>query len=104
MMTNIVKNLPQNVSTATRLNVNDNKTATPKASSTTPIHATSSPSPASSTSVLKADEIFGMMKTYLDQGLGKDLIPKIASSYAFEITRSKGGKPEAVFEIDLKNG
>jgi hypothetical protein len=45
-----------------------------------------------------------MMKTYLDQGLGKDLIPKIASSYAFEITRSKGGKPEAVFEIDLKNG
>ena len=102
MMTNIVKNLPQNVSTATRLNVNDNKTATPKASSTTPAPATSSP--ASSTSVLKADEIFGMMKTYLDQGLGKDLIPKIASSYAFEITRSKGGKPEDVFEIDLKNG
>ena len=102
MMTNIVKNLPQNVSTATRLNVNDNKTATPKASSTTTAPATSSP--ASSTSVLKADEIFGMMKTYLDQGLGKDLIPKIASSYAFEITRSKGGKAEAVFEIDLKNG
>ena len=45
-----------------------------------------------------------MMKTYLDQGLGKDLVPKIASSYAFEITKTKGGKPQGVFEIDLKNG
>ena len=45
-----------------------------------------------------------MMKTYLDQGNGKDLIPKIASTFAFEITRTKGAKPEATFEIDLKNG
>ncbi len=53
---------------------------------------------------LKADEIFGMMHTYLGQGLGKDLIPKVGAIYAFEITKTKGGKVESVFEIDLKNG
>ena len=53
---------------------------------------------------LKADEIFGMMYTYLSQGLGKDLIPKVGAIYAFEITKTKGGKVEAIFEIDLKNG
>ena len=53
---------------------------------------------------LKADEIFGMMFTYLAQGNGKDLIGKVNAIYAFEITKTKGGKPEATFEIDLKNG
>jgi 3-hydroxyacyl-CoA dehydrogenase/3a,7a,12a-trihydroxy-5b-cholest-24-enoyl-CoA hydratase len=53
---------------------------------------------------LKAYEIFGMMHTYLAQGLGKDLIPKCAAIYGFEITKAKGGKVEVVFEIDLKNG
>jgi len=53
---------------------------------------------------LKADDIFGMMFTYLAEGNGKALIPKVASIYAFEITKTKGGKVEAVFEIDLKNG
>ena len=45
-----------------------------------------------------------MMATYLGQGLGKDLIPKVSAIYAFEITKAKGGKVESVFEIDLKNG
>jgi NAD(P)-dependent dehydrogenase (short-subunit alcohol dehydrogenase family)/putative sterol carrier protein len=53
---------------------------------------------------ISADEIFGMMHTYLAQGLGKELIPKVAAIYAFEITKTKGGKVEAVYEIDLKNG
>ena len=53
---------------------------------------------------LRADEIFGMMYTYLSQGLGKDIVPKVQAVFAFEITRTKGGKPEAIFEIDLKNG
>lgn len=44
------------------------------------------------------------MKTYLDQGLGKDLIPKVASTFGFEIIRQKGGKIEVTYEIDLKNG
>lgn len=44
------------------------------------------------------------MKTYLDQGLGKELIPKVASTFGFEITKAKGGKVEVTYEIDLKNG
>ena len=52
----------------------------------------------------KADEIFGMMHTFLAQGNGKDLVPKVNSIYAFEITKTKGGKVEVVYEIDLKNG
>ncbi len=44
------------------------------------------------------------MKTYLDQGHGKDIVPKVQGVFGFEITRTKGGKVEAVFEIDLKNG
>lgn len=53
---------------------------------------------------LKADEIFGMMHTYLAEGNGKDIVPKVAATFAFEITKTKGGKAEAVYEIDLKNG
>ena len=60
--------------------------------------------PASTGAVLKSDEIFGMMKTYLDQGLGKQLIPKVAAVFAFEILKTKGAKVEATYEIDLKNG
>ena len=40
---------------------------------------------------LRADDIFGMMFTYLSQGNGKDLIPKVNAIYAFEITKTKGG-------------
>jgi 3-hydroxyacyl-CoA dehydrogenase/3a,7a,12a-trihydroxy-5b-cholest-24-enoyl-CoA hydratase len=52
----------------------------------------------------KVDEIFGMMHTFLAQGNGKDLVTKVNSIYAFEITKTKGGKVEVVYEIDLKNG
>ena len=53
---------------------------------------------------LKADDIFGMMYTYLSQGLGKDVVPKVAAIFSFEITKTKGGKVEVIYEIDLKNG
>jgi hypothetical protein len=53
---------------------------------------------------LKAQEIFGMMASYLARGEGKELIPKVAAVFGFEITKSKGGKVEETFEIDLKNG
>ena len=59
---------------------------------------------ASSGAPLKAEEIFGMMKSYLDQGLGKELIPKVDAIFGFEILRVKGGKIEGTYEIDLKNG
>jgi 3-hydroxyacyl-CoA dehydrogenase/3a,7a,12a-trihydroxy-5b-cholest-24-enoyl-CoA hydratase len=45
-----------------------------------------------------------MMATYLDRGEGKALVPKVASVFEFEILRAKGGKPEATYTIDLKNG
>ena len=53
---------------------------------------------------ISSDEIFGMMATYLNQGLGKAIIPKVGAVFAFEITKTKGGKVENVYEIDLKNG
>jgi len=53
---------------------------------------------------LKSENIFGMMATYLNHGLGKDLIPKVASVFAFEITAKKGAKPSLIYAIDLKNG
>ena len=53
---------------------------------------------------LKAEDVFGMMHTYLAQGLGKDVVPKVQAIFAFEILKVKGGKVEAIFEIDLKNG
>merc|ERR1712127_499423 len=53
---------------------------------------------------LKSENIFGMMATYLNQGLGKPLIPKVASVFGFEITAKKGAKPSLIYSIDLKNG
>ena len=53
---------------------------------------------------MKADGIFGMMATYLNQGMGKPLIPKVDAVFGFEITMKKGQKPSAVYAIDLKNG
>ena len=53
---------------------------------------------------MKSYEIFGMMATYLSQGLGKDVVPKVQAVFCFEITTKKGGPIEAIFEIDLKNG
>jgi len=45
-----------------------------------------------------------MMAAYLNQGEGKALIPKVAAVFGFEITKTKGGKVEETYEIDLKNG
>jgi len=52
---------------------------------------------------LKSDEIFGMMAAYLAEGHGKDLSKKVAAIFSFEITKTKGGKVEAIYEIDLLN-
>lgn len=53
---------------------------------------------------LKSENIFGMMATYLNQGLGKGLIPKVAAVFGFEILATKGAKPSLIYTIDLKNG
>lgn len=53
---------------------------------------------------LKSENIFGMMATYLNQGLGKPLIPKVDSIFGFEITPKTGAPVALVYEIDLKNG
>jgi len=45
-----------------------------------------------------------MMATYLGQGHGKPLIPKVASVFGFEILAKKGDKPSLIYTIDLKNG
>src|SRR5688572_26383724 len=53
---------------------------------------------------MKADEIFSMMASFLGRGEGKPLIPKVQAVFCFEITKTKGGKIEGIYEIDLKNG
>jgi len=60
--------------------------------------------PAAASSGLKSEKIFGMMATYLNQGLGKDLIPKVAAVFGFEILATKGAKPSLVYSINLKEG
>jgi len=45
-----------------------------------------------------------MMATYLNMGLGKDLVPKVQAVFGFEITPKKGAKVELSYSIDLKNG
>jgi len=60
--------------------------------------------PPAAASNLKSEKIFGMMATYLNQGLGKDLIPKVASVFGFEILETKGAKPSLVYSINLKDG
>lgn len=44
------------------------------------------------------------MRTFLERGEGKPLVAKVQAIYSFEIILKKGGKVEAVYEIDLKNG
>lgn len=44
------------------------------------------------------------MSGYLSSGEGKDLVAKVGATFGWEITKTKGGKIEATFEIDLKNG
>jgi len=54
---------------------------------------------------LKAHEIFGMMQQYLSDGHGKDLVPKVAAVFGFDILKAKGdAKPTASFTINLKDG
>lgn len=101
----MMEKVMKNIEAATSAPKGTPKTAPQKESPTidTPKPAAQT-APATSSASLKSDDIFGMMKTYLDQGLGKALIPKVAAVFAFEITKTKGGKVEATYEIDLKNG
>lgn len=83
--------------------------STPPAKTTPDTTAkTTTPPPAATTAStgapLKAQDIFNMMASFLDQGEGKPLIPKVAAVFEFEIVRTKGGKVEATYTIDLKNG
>ncbi len=80
--------------------------STPAAKTTpAPVAKTTVATPAASTgAALKADEIFNMMASFLDQGEGKALVPKVAAVFEFEIVRTKGGKVEGTYTIDLKNG
>jgi 3-hydroxyacyl-CoA dehydrogenase/3a,7a,12a-trihydroxy-5b-cholest-24-enoyl-CoA hydratase len=45
-----------------------------------------------------------MMKTYLDRGEGKKLIPKVSAVFGFDICQKKGGPVVRSYTIDLKNG
>jgi len=73
--------------------------AAPAKPATPPVAA-----PVAAASTLKSEKIFGMMATYLNQGLGKELIPKVASVFGFEILETKGAKPSLVYSINLKDG
>lgn len=53
---------------------------------------------------LISERIFDLMKTFLERGEGKNLIPKVKAVFGFEILEKKGGKPTLIYEIDLKNG
>jgi len=46
--------------------------------------------PVVASSGLKSEGIFSMMKSYLAQGHGKALVPKVAAVFGFEITKAKG--------------
>ena len=50
------------------------------------------------------DMMFGMMKTYLDQGHGADIIKKLNCSFQFDFIPKKGAKPNKFFFVDLKQG
>lgn len=58
----------------------------------------------SSDSGLKADKIFSLMAKYLADGEGAALIPKVNSTFGFEITPKKGAKVAGIWEINLKDG
>ena len=60
--------------------------------------------PATPSTGLVSEGIFGMMGVYLARGEGKALIPKVNAILGFEITKKKGAKPTLIYEIDLKNG
>lgn len=53
---------------------------------------------------LKADEIFSMMRVFLERGEGKPLIPKVDAVFNFDIKATKSGPVLKTFVIDLKNG
>ena len=63
-----------------------------------------SAAPAQPKSGLVSETIFAMMKSFLDRGEGKPLIPKVNAIFGFEILKKKGAKPTLIYEIDLKNG
>ncbi len=43
-----------------------------------------------------------MMKVFLERGEGKALVPKVASTFCFNITEKKGGPVKRSYAINLK--
>lgn len=84
----------------------ENKSKLPKAApkAAAPVKVAAAAVATPSATGLKSENIFGMMATYLNQGLGKQLIPKVDAVFGFEILAKKGAKPSLVYTIDLKNG
>lgn len=82
-------------------NLENKPKAAPKAAPVKKAEAPTASAPAATG--LKSENIFGMMATYLSQGLGKPLIPKVQAVFGFEITAKKGAKPSLIYTIDLKN-
>lgn len=53
---------------------------------------------------LKSARIFEMMRVFLVRGEGKEIVKKVEGLYNFELKKSKAGKVEKCWIIDLKNG
>ena len=53
---------------------------------------------------LASENIFNLMSAFLAGGHGADIIKKVNGTYGFNVLLKKGGKPVAVWSIDLKNG
>lgn len=51
-----------------------------------------------------SDDIFDMMRVYLERGEGKALVPKVDSIFNIQIKKTKEGPVVKTFVIDLKNG
>jgi 3-hydroxyacyl-CoA dehydrogenase/3a,7a,12a-trihydroxy-5b-cholest-24-enoyl-CoA hydratase len=84
-----------------RIKAKPKATPTPAPAQT---QTTQAAAPQTSGPALKSDKIFAMMNNYLAQGLGKDIIASLQSTYTFEITPKKGAPVAKSFIIDLKNG
>lgn len=53
---------------------------------------------------LASENIFNLMSAFLAGGHGADIIKKVNGTFGFNVLLKKGGKPVAVWDIDLKNG
>lgn len=52
----------------------------------------------------KSEEIYRLIKAYVEAGLAKNAVKKCNSSYQFLITEKKDGQPVFKFWVDLREG